>query len=190
MNFILIGMRGSGKTSLGKRLAATLRRPFFDTDQLIEQQLGEPIPPYVAKMGWGPFREVEHQVICRLARQREAVISTGGGALTYDRNVEVLKPSGVVVLLAADPVMLARRLERSYPRPPLTQEPNLEAEMCALWRQREPIYRRVCDVVLGVDAQSDDEEADFQAKVSSLLVLLRPFLAGESELPRHEQRLP
>jgi shikimate kinase len=190
MNLILIGMRGSGKTSLGKRLAATLRRPFFDTDQLIEQQLGEPIPLYVAKVGWGPFREVEHQVICRLARQREAVISTGGGALTYDRNVEVLKPSGVVVLLAADPVMLARRLERSYPRPPLTQEPNLEAEMCALWRQREPIYRRVCDVVLGVDAQSDDEEADFQAKVSSLLVLLRPFLAGESGLPRHEQRLP
>jgi shikimate kinase len=87
-----------------------------------------------------------------------------------------------VVLLAADPVMLARRLERSHPRPPLTQEPNLEAEMCALWRQREPIYRRVCDVMLGVDAQSDDEEADFQAKVSGLLVLLRPFLARESAL--------
>jgi shikimate kinase len=182
MNFILIGMRGSGKTSLGRRLAGTLQRPFFDTDQLIEQQIGEPIPRYVGKMGWEPFREVEHQVICRLAQQREAVISTGGGALTYDRNVEVLKPSGVVILLAADPLMLARRLERSYPRPPLTPEQSLEAEMCALWRQREPIYRRVCDVVLRVDAQSDDEEADFQVKVSDLLVLLRPFLARESAL--------
>jgi shikimate kinase len=180
MNFILIGLRGSGKTSLGRRLAAALQRPFFDTDQLIEQQVGEPIPRYVGKMGWEPFREVEHQVICRLAQQREAVISTGGGALTYDRNVEVLKPSGVLILLAADPVMLARRLERSYPRPPLTQEHSLEAEMCALWRQREPIYRRVCDVVLGVDAQSGDEEADFRVKVSGLLALLRPFLARDS----------
>ena len=190
MNFILIGLRGSGKTSLGRRLAATLRRPFFDTDQLVEQQIGESIPPFVAKMGWEPFREVEHQVICRLAQQREAVIGTGGGALTYDRNVEVLKPSGVVVLLAADPVMLARRLERSYPRPPLTQEQSLEAEMCALWRQREPIYRRVCDVVLGVDAQSDDEEADFKAKVSGLLVLLHPFLAQDPELPWCKPQLP
>jgi len=183
MNFILIGLRGSGKTSLGRRLAATLRRPFFDTDQLVEQQIGEPIPSYVARRGWEPFREVEHQVIRRVARQCEAVISTGGGALTYDRNVEVLKPGGVVVLLAADPVMLARRLKCSYPRPPLTQEQSLEAEMCALWKQREPIYRRVCDVVLSVDAQSGDEEVDFRAKVSDLLVLLHPFLDRESELP-------
>jgi shikimate kinase len=190
MNLILIGMRGSGKTSIGRRLAATLRRPFFDTDQFVEQQIGESIPRYVGKMGWEPFREVEHQVICRLAQQRDAVISTGGGALTYERNIEVLKPRGVVILLAADPAMLARRLERSYLRPPLTQEQSLEAEMCALWRQREPIYRRVCDVVLGVDAQSDDEEADLQVKVSGLLAVLRPFLAQESEPSRYEQHQP
>lgn len=181
MNLILIGMRGTGKTSIGSRLATTLQRPFFDTDQLIERQIGEPIPRYVGRMGWDPFREVEHRVICGMAQQRDAVISTGGGALTYERNVEVLKPSGVVILLAADPVTLARRLERSYIRPPLTQEQSLEAEMCALWTQREPIYRRVCDVVLRVDAQTDDEEADFRGKVSALLALLRPFLARESE---------
>jgi shikimate kinase len=180
MNLILIGMRGSGKTSIGRRLAATLQRPFFDTDQLIEQQIGEPIPRYVGRVGWDPFREVEHQVICRMAQQRQAVISTGGGALTYARNIDVLKPSGVVILLAANPVTLARRLERSYVRPPLTQEQNLEAEMYALWRQREPIYRRVCDVVLCVDAQTDDEEADFHAKVSALLALVHPLLARES----------
>jgi shikimate kinase len=181
MNLILIGMRGTGKTSIGRRLATTLQRPFFDTDQLIEQQIGEPIPRYVGRMGWHPFREVEHQVICRTAQQCNAVISTGGGALTYGRNVDVLKPSGVVILLAADPVTLAHRLERSYVRPPLTQEQSLEAEMCTLWTQRESIYRRVCDVVLRVDAQTDDEEADFDAKVSALLALVRPFLAQESE---------
>jgi shikimate kinase len=181
MNLILIGMRGTGKTSIGRRLASTLQRPFFDTDQLIEQEIGEPIPQYVGRVGWDPFRDVEHRVICRMAQQREAVISTGGGALTYARNIEVLKPSGVVVLLAADPVTLARRLECSYVRPSLTQEPSLEAEMCALWRQREPIYRRVCDVVLHVDAQTEDAEADYHAKVSALLALVRPFLARASE---------
>ena len=167
----------------------TLRRRFFDTDQLIEQQLGEPISRYVGRVGWEPFREVEHAVICQMAQQHAAVISTGGGALTYPRNIEVLKPSGVVVLLAADPVTLARRLEQSYTRPPLTQEHSLEAEMCALWAQREPIYRRVCDVIFRVDAQSDDEEADFQAKVSSLLVLLRPFLTPESDGARYSTPL-
>jgi shikimate kinase len=176
MNLILTGLRGTGKTSIGRRLAMVLRRPFFDTDLLIEQQIGEPIPRYVGRLGWDAFRDIEHQVICQVARQREVVISSGGGALTFARNVEVLKPSGIIILLAADPVKLAKRLERSYARPPLTDQPDLEAEMWALWTQREPLYREVCDVVLGVDAETDDEEADVQGKVSALLTMVRPYL--------------
>lgn len=176
MNLILSGLRGTGKSSIGRRLAIVLRRPFFDTDLLIEQQIGEPIPQYVGRLGWDAFRDLEHQVICQVAHQRAAVISSGGGVLTFARNVEVLKPSGIVILLAADPAKLARRLERSYARPPLTDQPNLEAEMCALWTQREPLYRKVCDVVLDVDAETADEEADLQGKVSTLLTMLRPYL--------------
>ena len=176
MNLILTGLRGTGKSTIGRRLARELRRPFFDTDLLIEQQIGEPIGQYVGRLGWDAFRDLEHQVICQVARQPAAVISSGGGALTFARNVEVLKPSGVIILLAADPARLAKRLERSYARPPLTDAPNLETEMCTLWRQREPLYREVCDVVLGVDAETADEEADLQGKVSTLLMLLRPYL--------------
>jgi shikimate kinase len=190
MNVILTGLRGTGKTSLGRLLARTLQRPFFDTDVLIEQQIGEPIPHYVARLGWDAFREVEHQMICQVARQRHAVLSTGGGALTYTRNAEMLKPHGVIILLAADPVTLARRLERSYARPPLTAEPSLEAEMRTLWAQREPLYRQVCDVVFRVDAETVDEEADFQTKVVALLDLLHPFLheAAERTVPDHPLR--
>ena len=176
MNVILTGLRGTGKTSLGRLLARTLQRPFFDTDVLIEQRIGQPIPPYVSRLGWDAFREVEHEVICQVARQRHAVISTGGGALTYARNAEVLKPYGVIILLAADPVTLARRLERSYARPPLTAEPTLEAEIRTLWAQREPLYQRVCDIVFRVDAETADEAADFQTKAAALLEILRPFL--------------
>lgn len=183
MNFILTGLRGTGKTHIGRLLAAQLRRPFFDTDVLIEREIGEAIPSFVARQGWEAFRDVEHGVICRIARQREAVISTGGGALTYRRNVEVLKPHGVIILLVADPAVLARRLKRSYARPPLTAEASLEAEMRTLWAQREPLYRQVADVVLAVDAETDDEAADFQCKVTVLLSHLQPFLrravAGE-----------
>ncbi len=179
VNLILTGLRGTGKTSIGQRLATTLRRPFFDTDQLIEQQIGEPIPQYVGRLGWEAFRDIEHQVICQVARLYDVVISPGGGALTYARNVRVLKPGGIIILLAADPLRLAKRLERSHLRPPLTDEPDLEAEMRALWRQREPLYRGVCDVVLRVDAETDDVEADLDTKVSTLLVMLRPFL-GET----------
>jgi shikimate kinase len=176
MNLILTGLRGTGKSSIGQRLAVALRRSFFDTDLLIEQEVGEPIPQYVGRLGWDVFRDLEHQVICQVARQRAAVISSGGGALTFARNVEVLKPSGIIILLAADPAKLAKRLERSYARPALTDQPDLEAEMCALWTQREPLYRGVCDVVLGVDAETADEEADLQGKVSTLLTMLRPYL--------------
>jgi shikimate kinase len=176
MNLILTGLRATGKSSIGRRLAIALRRPFFDTDLLIEQQIGEPIPQYVGRLGWDAFRDLEHQVICQIAQQRGAVISSGGGALTFTRNVEVLKPNGIIILLAADPAKLAKRLGRSYARPPLTDQPNLEAEMSALWAQREPLYRTVCDLVLGVDAETADEEADLQGKVSTLLTMLRPYV--------------
>jgi shikimate kinase len=176
MNLILTGLRGTGKSSIGRRLAMVLARPFFDTDLLIEQQIGEPIPQYVGRLGWNAFRDLEHRVICQMARQRAAVISSGGGALIFARNVEVLKPNGIIILLAANPANLAKRLKRSYARPPLTDQPNLDAEMRALWLQREPLYRAVCDIVLGVDAETTDEEADLQGKVSTLLTMLRPYL--------------
>lgn len=176
MNIILTGLRGTGKTSLGRFLADRLGRPFFDTDRLIEQQVGESIQQYVTRLGWDEFREIEHQVICNVARQQDAVISTGGGALTYERNVGVLKPTGVIVLLAAEPAVLARRLERSYARPPLTDEQSLEAEMRALWTQRQPLYRQVCDVVFRVDAETADVGADVRQKGAALLTVLQPYI--------------
>ncbi len=180
MNIILTGLRGTGKTSIGRRLAKALRRRAYDTDALIERQVGEPIQTYVARQGWNAFRDVEHRVICDVARQREAVISTGGGALTYERNVKVLKPTGVIVLLAADPAILARRLARSYARPPLTPEKTLEAEMQALWREREPLYRAVCNVVFRVDVDTADEGGDFREKVAALIAVLRPYIRTDS----------
>jgi shikimate kinase len=176
MNLILTGLRGTGKTSIGRALAMVLPRPFFDTDLLIEQQIDESIPMYVARMGWEAFRDIEHQVICQLGRQQDSVISTGGGALTYARNVKVLKPGGMIILLAADPTRLAKRLERSHARPPLTDEPSLEAELRVLWRQREPLYREICDMVFPVDTETDDAEADLYAKVAALRMMLGPFL--------------
>jgi shikimate kinase len=186
MNLILTGLRGTGKTSIGQRLAQVLERPFFDTDQIIEQRIGEPIGPYVDRLGWEAFREVEYQVMCQMGRLQNAVISTGGGALTYDRNVAVLKPTGLVILLAAEPLALARRLVRSYARPPLTNKDSIEAEVSALWTRREPLYRKVCDVVLRVDDETLDEEADLRMKVAALLDILRPFLAEDMPHIRHE----
>jgi shikimate kinase len=179
MNLILTGLRGTGKSTIGRLLAARLRRRFFDTDVLIERDIGEAIPSFVARQGWDTFRDAEHRLMGSVAQQREAVISTGGGTLTYRRNVEILKPPGVIILLVADPAVLARRLARSYARPPLTAESSLEGEMMTLWAQRESLYRQVADVVLAVETETEDVAADLQAKVTELVTLLQPFLSQD-----------
>ena len=101
MNFILIGYRASGKTSVGRRLADLLQRPFFDTDALIRQQTGMTVKEIVLAGGWPAFRDAEKTAVAGLAGQEAAVIALGGGAVLDPANVEVLKPRGLFIWLKA-----------------------------------------------------------------------------------------
>jgi len=155
MNIILMGYRCTGKTSAGRSLAGLLGVPFCDTDEMVERQTGHTIPRIVAEGGWSAFREAETAVIRELAGIDRSVIALGGGAVLDARNVERLKANGFFVWLFADAATIAARMEidaaNGSERPSLTGEPSA-CEMKAIMAEREPLYRRLADLVVDTTA--------------------------------------
>ena len=139
----LIGLRGSGKTTIGKLLAARLGWPFVDGDDLIAAQVGRPAGDFLQAAGEERFRAAEREVLLpQLAAATPAVVATGGGAVTIADVAAALRaPDLLVVWLQASPECLAARVAASgTPRPSLLGLPVLE-EMRLLAAQREPAYR-------------------------------------------------
>jgi shikimate kinase len=154
---ILIGYRGSGKTSVGERVAAELDRPFFDTDALVEKQARMPIEAIVSKMGWTHFREREKQVIESVSGKPNRVIATGGGAVMDPANVVYLKRNGWIFWLRAEAQILRQRIAKDQDagkdRPSLTGTDPLK-EIQAVLAQRDPVYQQICDFVIDTEGYS------------------------------------
>lgn len=149
MNVILIGYRGTGKSSVGRKLSERLGVPFYDTDEQIEKSAGESIRQMVAAKGWPFFREREREIISRLAAVREGVIATGGGAVLDAENRRMLKKAGPCVWLVADAATILRRMEADAAsgeqRPPLSDK-DLPCEVREGLAEREPFYRELADL--------------------------------------------
>jgi shikimate kinase len=163
MNIIFTGYRCTGKTSAGRRLAALLGRDFYDADELIIRRAGRSIEQIVAEGGWPAFRELERAVIAELSGKDHCVIAPGGGAILDERNVEHLKIKGFFVWLVADSATIAQRLNKDQtggaPRPSLTGKP-VATEIQEILAQREPIYRRIADLVVDTSHRTVEEVAD------------------------------
>jgi shikimate kinase len=136
----LVGMPGSGKTTVGRQLARRLRLPFFDSDHVIEERLGCAIRDYFAQAGEAAFRDVEQQVIAELAAGPAAVLATGGGAVLREANRQALRAGGHVVYLKSSPEDLYRRLRHDTQRP-LLQVSDPLARLRAMHSERDPLYR-------------------------------------------------
>ncbi len=109
-NVVLTGYRCTGKTSVGRGLAARLRRPFFDTDDLVRERTGMSVRRIVAEQGWASFRAVEKAAIADLASVQGAVVALGGGAVLDPENVAAVKANGRVVWLVADAQTIVARM--------------------------------------------------------------------------------
>src|SRR5215218_8652222 len=131
MSVVLIGYRGSGKTTVGKRLADRLWQPFVDTDELIVRKAGKSIREVFEQEGEPAFRDLEAAVVRDALMLQEHVISLGGGALLREENRAALKASGhKVVYLKCEPAELYKRIsadpETAAARPNLTVEGGLQ----------------------------------------------------------------
>jgi shikimate dehydrogenase len=150
VRIILIGYRGTGKTSVGRALARELHLPFIDTDALIENGEAMRIGEIFRQKGEACFRNLEKGVIQALPRD-DAVVSTGGGAILDPENVKMLRAGSTVFLLSADPDTIVRRIRNSQ-RPPLT-ELSLADEVRHLLEIRAPYYRSAADYCLDTGTQ-------------------------------------
>ncbi|MEK7523915.1 MAG: 3-phosphoshikimate 1-carboxyvinyltransferase [Patescibacteria group bacterium] len=171
-NIILTGMRGSGKSSLGKRLAKAMNRKFFDTDMLIEEIAKKKISEIVAQHGWGKFRALERKIVKKLSKIKRAVISTGGGTLMYSANVQNLKKSGRVIFLESSMTSLKKRLAKSYHRPNLTKKSNFLDELEDIYKQRKPRYDAVSDATVDVSKSTARSQEDFNKKIASIIKII------------------
>src|SRR3990170_6340038 len=111
MNIVLIRMRGSGKTTIGKVLAERLSRSFIETDREIERQTGRSISDFVKTNGWTSFRDVEEQVVKDIAYLDNLVIATGGGIVERSNNIKQFKDKGILVWLVANLTTYVKRIK-------------------------------------------------------------------------------
>ncbi|MBN9519442.1 shikimate kinase [bacterium] len=159
---LLVGPRGSGKSTVGPALAAKLGWDFADADELVEATAGRTIAGIFAAEGEAGFRDREAAAVTDLCRRTNHIIATGGGAVLREANREILKRSGFVVWLTVPPELAFDRL-RADPttaarRPNLTPAGGVE-ELHTLIAAREPLYRAVADFVCDTAARSPDEAA-------------------------------
>jgi len=143
----LVGMPGSGKSSVGRQLARRLRLPFADSDAVIEQRVGESVRSFFEREGEDRFRELETIVLRELLTHDHGVIATGGGAVLRPENREVLQARSTVVYLRSTPDELFRRLRHDTQRP-LLQVDNPREKLRELFTRRDPLYRETAHFII------------------------------------------
>lgn len=151
----LCGFMATGKSSVGKRLAAALQWEFLDMDALIEAEAGTTISEIFASRGEPAFREMESRMVERLAARPGCVIATGGGAIVNPQNLEEMKRGGVVVTLTADIATILLRSAKEDTRP-LLQTPDRRERVRTLMEQRAPFYA-MADIVLDTSSLNIEE---------------------------------
>ncbi len=141
MNIVLTGFMGTGKSKIGKRLAAELRMGYLDTDELIEKREKDSISAIFRKRGEEYFRCMETKVVKEVALLDNSVISTGGGAVLREENMRMLKKNAFIVCLFASPEVILKRTKGSEERP-LLEVDNQKKRIEELLAIRRPYYEK------------------------------------------------
>jgi shikimate kinase len=153
---VLVGMMGSGKTTVGRALAQHLGWCYLDSDEQVERRTGRTVPEILASDGERAFRAEESRALAdAIAQPGPLVLSAAGGTVLDAGNRELLRRAGSVVWLRARPETLAERVGDGAGRPLLAPDPP--AALARLDRERRPFYAEVADVIVDVDDLTADE---------------------------------
>jgi shikimate kinase len=158
LNLYLVGMMGSGKSSVGRPLAAALGYRFLDADHSVEQVAGRSIPEIFAADGEQGFRELESAVLNQIASWHSLVVATGGGAVTHKPNWGHLQQGIVIWLDAADELLLQRLAADPTPRP-LMDSPDPAERLSSLLAERRALYSQA-DLHILQDGRSPEQVAE------------------------------
>ena len=160
MNIVLIGYRGTGKSTVGKILAERLGRELVSTDAEIIRRARLPVPDIVQRFGWDHFRDLESEVCRDLAGKDRLIIDTGGGAILRQQNVDSLKKNGVLIWLTADVRTITERIGGETQRPSLTGAKSFTEEVEEVLRERQPKYKSAANHIIETDRRSVVEVAE------------------------------
>ncbi len=166
-NLILCGFMGSGKTTVGTRLAEITGRDFIDMDSFIEQSENMTVPEIFARRGESEFRRMEQEAVRALCQKNNLVIATGGGTLMHPGSTAAFKENGIILLLDAALDVIGKRLQNDNSRP-LLAKPNRGEVMKQLYTERLGIYRAAADMIVPAD------EAAGQVAETILKTLKKP----------------
>ena len=155
---------GTGKSAVGRRLAARLGRRFFDTDVLIEQEAKTSIANIFSQKGEAYFRALEREMINRICQEKVIVIATGGGAIVSEENATRLKENGTVICLTATPETIFERVRNNADRP-LLQGPDPLEKIRSLLAIRAEAYARA-------DMTIDTSTLDIERVVEAIISLV------------------
>lgn len=157
---ILIGYRGVGKTTIGKRVAELLKYDFIDTDEEVCRLVGTDIATIVGEEGWEVFRAYEREVLTSIAKRKGVVIATGGGAVYHRSALLNLRGKGVIFWLNAETQIIVDRLAADSvgekQRPPLTSR-RRDDEIRSILQEREPLYADLADKEIDTGRLTIDE---------------------------------
>lgn len=157
MNLILIGYRGTGKSTLADSLHDELGMPVYHMDERLEERFGEKISAFVEKHGWDSFREEEQLLTEELSQMDGVILDCGGGVVTREVNIENLRKNGFVVWLQSSPENIAQRIGHDTNRPSLTGQKSHTDEIKDVLKERTPLYEKAADMIVGTDGRSIEE---------------------------------
>lgn len=156
-NIVLIGMRGSGKTTIARLLSKRLGREYLELDVLVEKKAEMSILEIVKRHGWDYFRDLETDMVREVSARNGTVISTGGGIVTKTENIEAIKRNGLCIFLSAPINVLMKRIAEDDSRPALTSAATPKEEMEKLLVERAPLYEAAADETVDTREDSPDK---------------------------------
>ena len=159
VNIAIIGLRGTGKTTISILLAKALDKKLISTDGEIEKKAKMSIAKFVKKHGWDKFREIESDVIEEICELDECVFDTGGGAVLRNENLVNLKKNALIILLTAGLKIMAKRIKKSRERPALTNLGTI-LEIRKIMKERDEKYKKAADYTIDTSKLSPKEVCD------------------------------